>query len=243
MTRKKIIILTGIVLAIIVAYFAWDYYSHRLDWKADKNSKSYKDGYKIVADDLKKNGLDFKYPALADKYGAPTIELVLSKDYGYRHLNFPCVNQDWNYNEGLVDAYLDFVKAKYGNDFMDKAKFKSEKLEEEFNIGYYEDSLEKIANNHFRKQWTKDSVEVGEFDLKWIGETPFVLQYDTAYTKDWADIQNSQETMFFKAKTPYPDKKIVDLPALAFVVYWKPDIKFLYKDIPFKRIYLNSSKK
>ncbi len=243
MTRKKTVVLTGFILAIIAAYFAREFYSHKFNSDIYKNSNTYRKGYKRVSDDLTKNGLDFKYPALADKYGAPTIELVLAKDYGYRHFNFPCVDQDWKYNEGLVAAYLDFVKAKYGEDFMEQAELKAKKLEAEFNIGNYKDSLEKIANSHFRKRWAKDSVEVGEFDLKWIGETPFVLKYDTAYTKDRADIQTSSNTMFFTAKTPYDDKIILELPALAFVVYWKPDSKFPYKDIPFNRIYLDSNKK
>jgi hypothetical protein len=243
MTRKKTVILTGFILAVITVYFAWEYYSYKLNSDIDKNSKSYKKGYNKVTDDLTKDGLDFSYPALADEYGALTIELVLAKDFGYRPINFSCVNQDWNYNAGLADAYIDFVKAKCGDDFMEKAKLKSEKIEEEFKIRYYRNNFEKIANNHFIKQWTKDSIEVGEFDLKWITETPFVLQYDTDYNKDYTDIKYSGDKMFFTAKTLYSDKKIIELPALAFTVYWKSDSKFPYKDIPFERIFLNSIKK
>ncbi len=239
---KKALIFTGIILAVIVSCLLWRFVSNHQnnDSTIDKSSKSYSMGYDEMNKSLTKNGLRYNYPPLAEEYGAPTIELILAKDYGYRGLRFPCVGQDQNYNWGLVDAYLDYVKAKYGNDFQDKAKLKSEAIEDEFNIKYYKSNVEKLAKENFKKYWTKDSIENAELDLKWIYNTPFTIQFDTIYNKDWTKVIVSDSMLFFNAMAPsYMNKTAIDLPAISFVISWKPESKFPFKDIPFCRIYLN----
>jgi hypothetical protein len=238
--RKRALVIAVIFISIPAIYLGVDIYFHSLNFDIDKSSISYKVGYSHMQKKIKKKGLIFKYPDFAYQHGASTIELKLSKEYGYIYFNYFPDFPNHSYAQGLEDGYLDYVKSKFGADFMERAKLKSEALNKELNINYYKDSLQIIANTHFTKRIIKDNKEVGEFDLKWVEETPFIFQLNlTSYEKSRTDVYTTGKTMFFTDKAQYEGKNLNTLPSLSFIVFWKPDSKFPFKDIPFTQISLN----
>src|SRR4051812_3619126 len=106
-------------------------------------------------------------------------------------------------------------------------------VDKEFNVTYYRDSLESIMNRHFKKEWTSDSIEIGELNLEWTNNIPFPFIFDSMYNAGYSKYTMKDSSIKFVASYSYSNERPKKLQALTFIVYWKTQIAYPYKEIPF----------
>lgn len=240
MIRFRIIAVIAIGLVIGVSYFIWTRNNKNHSTYRDTTSASYTNAYDSIQKVISTKGLNYEYPGLADNYGASTLELVLAKEFGFRHFVFSCIRTDLNADAGFVDGYTDAVKSKYGDNFLEKAKRRADSIDHKFHSSQKDKMLfQSITNAKLHKSWLNDSVEIAQMDLRWTNKTPYILQLDTAYIHNYALYEIKDSVIYFTATCKFSDKGKSTLPALAFTAYWKPSSDYPYKDVPFTRFLLN----
>lgn len=241
MSRHHIIFVVVIVALIPISYFLWTHSRESSTHYPDKASASYQNAFDSVQKVILRNGLNYEYPGLADEYGASTIELILAKEFGYRYFVFPCIRTDLNADAGFVDGYTDAVKSKYGDNFLEVAKLRADSIDHKFKSSTADKlKFQGVAKAKLIKSWLNDSIEIAQMDLRWTNQTPFILQLDTAYLRDYAFYEIKDSVIYFTGNFRLGNKNKSILPALAFTVYWKPDSEFPYKDVPYSRFLLNT---
>lgn len=241
MSRYRILLVAVIVVVIAASYFVWMRTHDNSELYPHTSSLSYTNAYDSIQKAISVQGLNYEYPALADKYGASTLELVLAKEFGYRYFVFSCIRTDLNADAGLVDGYTDAVKSKYGENFLEQAKRRADSIDRKFHSSSKETlQFQGIAKAKLHKSWLNDSVEIAQMDLSWTNQTPFVLQLDTAYIRNYAFYEIKDSVIYFTGNFKLGDKRKSTLPALAFTAYWKPESEYPYKDVPYTHFLLNT---
>ena len=180
-----------------------------------------------------------------------TYLLVLAFDYGTYDFSYrdPLLFLDIediemrNSRLGFEKAVDDYVKSKYGNDYLENARGKADSLIIEYNIAYLDSIIKKVIAKGYVRKMKNDTLEIGFFDKKVLDSLPFRVEIDTTGSFcniEFFDFKESKENIWF-----YPTKRsTIDttkylMPAAYLKVFWdSTKTNYPYHKSIFKKVLL-----